>query len=65
MKDCPGNPGAALPSVRVKFRMTLTNGAAVEGKQSFTRFDLNRHALPPVGSELLVLRIDNSLQQPL
>ena len=45
--------------------MTLPNGAPVEGKQSFTMFDLDRRALPPAGSKLLVLRIDDTLQQPL
>jgi hypothetical protein len=64
-KYYPGNPRGGIPSVRVKFRMTLPNGAPVDGKQSFTMFDLDRHALPPAGSKLLILRVDDTLQQPL
>ena len=43
--------------------MTLPNGQPVGGKQSFTMFDLDRRALPPAGSKLLVLRVDDMLQQ--
>jgi hypothetical protein len=55
----------SLPSLRVKYRMILPDGRAVEGKQSDTHFDLDRRALPPAGSKLLVLRVDDSLQQVL
>jgi hypothetical protein len=53
------------PSLRVAFRMTLPDGRAVESKQSFTLFDLNHRTLPPEGSKLLVLRVDDTLQQVL
>src|SRR5262249_49540592 len=53
------------PSLRVEFRMTLPDGRQVEAKQSFSSFDLDRRALPPEGSKLLVLRIDDALQQVL
>jgi len=62
-KYYPGSPKGGSPSVRVNFRMTPPNGAPVDGKQSFTMFDLNRHAFPPPGSKLLVLRVDDTLQQ--
>ena len=43
--------------------MTLPSGEPVDAKQSFTMFDLDRHAFPPAGSKLLVLRVDDTLQQ--
>lgn len=53
------------PSLRVGFRLTLPDGRVVESKQSFVHFDLDRRALPPEGTKLLVLRIDDGLQQVL
>ena len=53
------------PSLRVGYRMTLPDGRVIEKRQSFTNFDLDRRALPPEGSKLLVLRVDDSLQQVL
>src|SRR5215472_3516584 len=53
------------PSLRVGFRVTLPDGRVIEKRQSFTNFDLDRKALPPEGSKLLVLRVDDSLQQVL
>jgi len=62
-KYYPGSPKGGSPSVRIKFRMTLPNGEPMDAKQSFTMFDLDRHAFPPAGSKLLVLRVDDTLQQ--
>jgi hypothetical protein len=62
-KYYPGSPRGGSPSVSIKFQMTLPNGQPVGGKQSFTMFDLDRRALPPAGSKLLVLRVDDTLQQ--
>jgi len=62
-KYYPGSPKGGSPSVGVKFRITLPTGKPVDGKQSFTMFDLDRRALPPAGSKLLVLRLDDTLQQ--
>ena len=62
-KYYPGSPKGGSPSVGVKFRITLPTGKPLDGKQSFTMFDLDRRALPPAGSKLLVLRLDDTLQQ--
>jgi hypothetical protein len=56
---------SSFPSIRVGFRMTLPDGRVIEKRQSFTNFDIDHKALPPVGSKLLVLRVDDSLQQVL
>jgi hypothetical protein len=53
------------PSLRVGYRMTLPDGRVIEKRQSFAHFDLDRRALPPEGTKLLVLRVDDSLQQVL
>ena len=64
MKWYSGGDGDS-PSLRVGFRVSLPDGRVVESKQSFSNFDLDRRALPPEGSKLLVLRIDDGLQQVL
>ena len=52
-------------SIRLKFTMTPPKGQPVERKQSFSRYDLDHRALPPPGSKLLVLYVDETLQEVL
>ena len=52
-------------SIRLKFRMTPPKGEPVERKQSFSRYDLDHRALPPPGTKLLVLYVDETLQEVL
>jgi hypothetical protein len=56
---------SSYPSLRVGYRIILPDGRVIEKRQSFTNFDIDRKALPPEGSKLLVLRVDDSLQQVL
>ncbi len=53
------------PSLSVKFRVGLPDGRSVDAKQSLILFDFTRKTLPPVGSKLLVLWVDDKLQQVL
>jgi hypothetical protein len=53
------------PNLRVKFKMVLPDGGTAEGKQSVPALAFTRKNLPTVGSKLLVLRVDDSLQQVL
>ena len=45
--------------------MTPPKGQPVERKQSFSRYDLDHRALPPPGTKLLVLYVDETLQEVL
>jgi hypothetical protein len=49
------------PSLRVDYRFTAPDGQTVEKRQSLSRFDFTRKALPPEGSPLLVLYVDAGL----
>ena len=59
-----GGEGGA-PSLVVGFRLSLPDGGSVSGKQTLSIFDFSRGNLPPVGSKLLVLRVDDALQHVL
>jgi hypothetical protein len=52
-------------SIRLKFTMTPPNGQPIERKQSLSRYDLDHRALPPPGTKLLVLYVDETLQEVL
>jgi hypothetical protein len=52
-------------SIRLKYTMTPPKGQPVERKKSFSRYDLNHRALPPPGSKLLVLYVDETLHEVL
>jgi len=54
-----------LPSLRIAYRFTLPDGRTIEGRQTQTQFDVNRKALPPAGSKLLVLYVDDTLHAAL
>ena len=60
-----GGPDSGSSSIRLKFRMTPPKGEPVERKQSFSRYDLDHRALPPPGTKLLVLYVDETLQEVL
>ncbi|HSY86786.1 MAG TPA: hypothetical protein VLA85_09460 [Verrucomicrobiae bacterium] len=52
-------------TIRLKYTMTPPKGQPVERKRSFSRYDLNHRALPPPGSKLLVLYVDETLHEVL
>jgi len=60
-----GGPDSGSSSIRLKFKMTPPKGEPVERKQSFSRYDLDHRALPPPGTKLLVLYVDETLQEVL
>ena len=60
-----GGPDSGSSSIRLKYRMTPPNGETVERKDSFSRYDLDHRALPPPGTTLLVLYVDETLQEVL
>jgi hypothetical protein len=60
-----GGPDSASSSIRLKYRMTPPKGETVECKDSFSRYDLDHRALPPPGTKLLVLYVDETLQEVL
>ena len=53
------------PSLSVKFRVNLPDGRSIDGKQSLMLFDFTRKTLPPAGSKLLVLWVDEKVRQVL
>jgi hypothetical protein len=53
--------GKSGPSLRIDYRFTAPDEQVVNRRQSFSLFDLDRKALPPPGSKLLVLWVDETL----
>ena len=53
------------PSLSVKFRVNFPDGRSIDDKQSLMRFDFTRKTLPPAGSKLLVLWVDEKVRQVL
>jgi len=60
-----GGADSGSSSIGLKFTMTLPSGETVERKQSFSRYDLSPYDLPPPGTKLLVLYVDETLQEVL
>ena len=53
------------PSLSIKYRINLPEGRVVDAKQSFVFSNFTEKTLPPVGSKILVLRVDDSIQEVL
>jgi hypothetical protein len=53
------------PSLSVKFRVNLPDGRSIDDKQTLSLFDFTRKTLPPVGSKLLVLWVDEKVRRVL
>jgi len=60
-----GGADSGSSSIGLKFTMTLPSGETVARKQSFSRYDLSPYDLPPPGTKLLVLYVDETLQEVL
>jgi hypothetical protein len=57
--------GDGSPSLRVECRFQLPAGRPMAGKQTLSRFDRHRKQLPPPGSKLLLLYVDEQLHEVL
>ncbi|HXQ42283.1 MAG TPA: hypothetical protein VN821_13515 [Candidatus Udaeobacter sp.] len=53
------------PTLSIKYRINLPEGRMADAKQTFIFPNFTEKTLPPVGSKLLVLRVDDSIQEVL
>jgi hypothetical protein len=54
-----------VPSLRIDYRFKAPDGQTVDKRQSISRFDYTRKTVPPDGSTILILYVDNELFEAL
>ena len=54
-----------VPSLRIDYRFKAPDGQMVDKRQSLSAFDYTRKTVPPDGSTILILYVDNELFEAL
>jgi hypothetical protein len=64
-KYISGSGDGGLPSLRIDYRFKTPDGRTVEKRQKLSRFDYTHKTLPPDGSTILILYVDDQLFEAL
>ncbi len=60
-----GGGESNTPSLRIDCRFKAPDGQTIDKRQSLSRFDANSKTVPPAGSTILILYVDNELFEAL